>query len=222
MPAIFPAVISALTARQEQILRFIGGRMRSAGSPPTVREIGERFGISSTGAVRNHLAALFKKGVLRKVPGVSRGLRLASHLEEEGASRWGEEPHTQGIPILGQVVAGQPLLSEEALDGHIGVDRSLLPRGGGSVFALRVKGDSMAGAGIQERDLVLVRKQEQAESGDVVVGVVDGEATVKRFKRRGRDLWLEPENPAYRPIRMGQKGGDRIIGKVVGLIRRFS
>lgn len=209
----------ALTARQEQVLRFIGGRLRTAGSPPTVREIGQRFGISSTGAVRNHLTALFKKGVLRKVPGVSRGLRVVSVLREE-VPQGGVDPAIQPVPILGQVAAGVPLLAEETLEGHIGVDRSLLPRGV-TVFALRVKGDSMIGAGFQERDLVLVRRQEQAENGDVVVGIVDGEATVKRLKRKGREVWLEPENPAYQPIRMDAKGGDRIAGKVVGLIRRF-
>ena len=217
-------MVSGLTVRQGQILRFIGGRLHSAGSPPTVREIGQRFGISSTGAVRNHLTALFRKGVLRKVPGVSRGLRVVSSPEGEGESfapAW-RQPDTLGVPILGQIVAGQPLLAEECLEGHIDVDRSLLPKGA-TVFALRVKGDSMAGAGIQERDLVLVRKQESAETGDVVIGIVDGEATVKRLRRRGREVWLEPENTAYKPIRMNQKGGeDRIAGKVVGLIRRFT
>lgn len=229
-------MISELTHRQKEIVEFVGERLRSAGTSPTVREIGQRFGIASPGAVRNHVDALLKKGALLKIPGISRGLRPAPQAAGGTPPRVREEvvryetqdcgmrsrlPDMSWIPILGQVVAGQPLLSEETLEGHISVDRSLLPKSG-SVFALKVKGDSMIRAGIHEGDLVLVRKQEDAESGDVVVGLVEGEATVKRLERKGKETWLKPENPAYRKIRFGKEGGeDRILGRVVGLIRRM-
>lgn len=211
---------SGLTQRQREIAEFVGSKLRSSGTSPTIREIGQRFGIASPGGVREHIQALLKKGALRKIPGVSRGLRPAEPAKKYGAPRrdW-ELPNVSEVPILGQVVAGNPLLSEETLEGHVSVDKSLLPKSG-SVFALKVKGDSMVRAGIHEGDLALVRKQEDAESGDIVVGLVDGEATVKRLQRKGKETWLKPENPAYRKIRFGKEGGeDRILGRVVGLIR---
>lgn len=228
-------MISGLTRRQGEIVEFIGEQLRSAGTSPTVREIGQRFGIASPGAVRNHVDALLKKGALRKIPGIHRGLRPVPQECDANPNRIREEvvryepqecgmrshlPDMSWIPIVGHVVAGQPLLSDENFEGHVSVDRSLLPKSG-SVFALKVKGDSMVRAGIHEGDLALVRKQEDAESGDIVVGLVDGEATVKRLQRKGKGAWLKPENPAYRKIRFGKGGEDRILGKVVGLIRRM-
>lgn len=212
-------MVAELTQRQQEIADFVGEKLRSSGTSPTIREIGQQFGIASPGGVREHVQALLKKGALRKIPGVSRGLRPIGAGRKQGVSgRDWELPNVSEVPILGQVVAGNPLLSEENLEGHVSVDRSLLPKSG-SVFALKVKGDSMIRAGILEGDLALVRKQEDADSGDIVVGLVDGEATVKRLQRKGKGAWLKPENPAYRKIRFGKGGEDRILGKVVGLIR---
>ncbi|GEM_PF-6987661 len=202
---------SELTPKQAQILRFIGGKLRSAGSPPTLREIGQRFGISSTGAVQNHLTALFRKGVLRKVPGIHRGLRLTSPVEGEessegeGSAAW-RLPSIQGVPILGQVVAGQPLLAEECLEGHIDVDRSLLPKGSVIDFLTLVEKFDLAGV-----SLVSLKEEinTASASGRVMTTIMialaqfEREQTSERTKekmawRAGKGLPIGPPPLGYR------------------------
>ena len=199
-----------LTARQKQVYDFISDAILERGSAPTIREIGERFAIQSTNGVRSILTALIKKGYLRKTPNVSRGLELTSR-------RRGTVRH---LPLVGSVPAGMPLLAEENVEGSIAVDVSFAPSD--DTFTLRVVGESMIGAGIADGDFVLVRRQQSAEPGDIVVAVIGDEATVKRFFPEPDRVRLEPENDAFGPIIVEyDTPGFYIAGKVVGLLRRI-
>lgn len=199
-----------LTERQKQILDYIESLIVERGHSPTIREIGARFGISSTNGVRSHLAALVKKGYLKKEDYISRGLELTRNL----ASRIGR------VPLVGSVPAGLPIDAVENIEGEIALDLSFMPKG--DSFSLTVTGDSMIGAGIYNGDVVVVQKQSVARKGDIVVAIVNGEATVKRYFRDGERIRLQPENSDFEPIYIGRKSGDfRIAGKVVGLLRRI-
>jgi repressor LexA len=199
-----------LTKRQKQIFGFISDRIRKAGSPPTIREIGNQFAISSTNGVRSILSALITKGYIRKHPGLSRGLELVD--DQISAYRT--------VPAVGTVPAGLPLLAEENSEGFYAVDESFLPVG--DVFMLRVTGESMIEEGIFDGDFVLVKKQETAESGEIVVAVIGGEATVKKYRPNAEAIVLEPANPAFAPIEVDAASGDfYLAGKVVGLMRRM-
>jgi len=200
-----------LTDRQREILEYIEGEIVDRGHSPTIREIGGRFGISSTNGVRAHLVALVKKGYLKKQDFISRGLELTRTL----ASQIGR------VPLVGSVPAGQPIDSAENIEGEIALDLSFMPKG--ETFSLTVTGDSMVNAGILNGDVVIVKKQAVANAGQIVVAIVDGEATVKRYFPEGKRIRLQPENGAYEPILVDKKSGDfRIAGRVVGLLRRFS
>jgi repressor LexA len=200
----------SLTDKQRRILEFIESMVLEHGSSPTIREIGKRFGISSTNGVRTHLAALIKKGYLKKSDYISRGLELTRRFGS-GIGR---------VPLVGAVPAGQPIDAVENIESEIIVDLSFVPKG--DSFSLRVTGDSMIGAGINDGDVVIVKKQAVAEKGDIVVAVIEGEATVKRYLPEGRRIRLQPENPDFEPIIVTKKSGEfRIAGKVVGLLRRF-
>ena len=208
-----------LTSRQREILDWIKAFQGREGMPPTVREIGAAFGMRSTGSVRTHLQALRRKGWLgEKRPGRHRGMGvLHSRLRIEKTPPRGGG--LRQVPILGRVAAGPLLLAEENLEGSLSLDPALLPRSG-EVFALRVRGDSMVGAGILDGDLALVRRQETAEAGEIVVAMLDGEATVKRFRPEGDRIVLEPENPALRPIVVEPGSGEfRILGRLAGVVR---
>lgn len=199
-----------LTEKQRQILRFIESLITEKGHSPTIREIGVRFGISSTNGVRTHLSALVRKGYLKKSDYISRGLELTRRLAA-GIGR---------VPLVGSVPAGQPIDAAENIEGEIMLDLSFLPKG--DTFSLTVKGDSMVEAGIYDRDVVIVRKQQVAQKGDIVVAVLNGEATVKRYFPEGQRIRLQPENSVYEPIYVSRKSGEfRIAGKVVGLLRKL-
>ncbi|MBD3403246.1 transcriptional repressor LexA [candidate division GN15 bacterium] len=201
---------TSLTDKQRAIFEYIRDRIVSRGQSPTIREIGEAFGIRSTNGVRTHLAALIKKGLLKKQSAISRGLELARPLAGDVGR----------VPVVGSVPAGSPIDAIENIEGEIAVDFSFLPKG--DSFSLRVSGDSMIQAGIFDGDVVVVKKQEVAESGDIVVAVLNGEATVKRYHPRNGKVVLQPANDAYEPIEVDRDSGDfRIAGKVVGLMRRF-
>jgi repressor LexA len=200
-----------LTDRQREVLEFIQGFTEAHGVPPTVREIGGRFHVTPRAAF-DHLRALERKGYLRRraTQGrTSRALTLAVR-----------PPSTREVPILGRIAAGVPLLAEENREGALPLDPSWVGGRGDDVFGLRVHGESMINAHIVEGDLVLVRRQDHAHPGDIVVALVDGEATVKRFAREGHAVLLRPEHPTMAPIvvREGEKDL-RILGKVVGLVR---
>jgi len=199
-----------LTDRQREIYEFVRDVIMTDGRPPTMREIGERFEIRSTNGVREALAVLEKKGYIRREPYLSRGIEL---VEEFPTS-------VTPIPILGRVAAGLPLLAVENIEGHVAVDRSYLPSG--DVFSLRVTGESMRDEGIKDGDLVLVKKQDTAHKGDIVVAVIGDEATVKRFYPDRSRVRLEPANPDFGPIIVDKNApGFFIAGKVVGLLRKM-
>lgn len=200
-----------LTEKQKAVLEFIQRQITDRGHSPTIREIGEKFSIQSTNGVRTHLNALIKKGYLKKERFISRGLELTQSLTE-GVGR---------LPLVGSVPAGLPIDAIENIEGEIALDLSFLPRG--ESFSLTVIGESMKGAGIFDGDIVLVKKQRVAQKGDIVVAIIDGEATVKRFFPSEKSIRLQPENNDFEPIIVNKRSGDfRIAGKVVGLLRRMT
>jgi repressor LexA len=200
-----------LTERQQEVLGFIQEFSETHGVPPTVREIGGRFHVTPRAAF-DHLRALERKGYLRRRSTEGRSSRALTLAVPRSTAR--------EVPILGRIAAGAPLLAEENRDGALPLDPVWIGGRGDDVFGLRVRGESMINAHIVEGDLVLVRRQDHAQSGDIVVALVDGEATVKRFGRDGRAVLLRPEHPTMAPIviREGEKDV-RILGKVVGLVR---
>ena len=200
-----------LTRRQQEVLTFIRSFSQRHGMPPTVREIGERFHVTPRAAF-DHLRALERKGYLRRraTPGrTSRALTLA------------DRPTTvREIPILGRIAAGAPLQSEENREGTLPLAADWFGSKADEIFSLRVRGESMIDAHIVDGDVVVVHRQDHAQPGDIVVALVDGEATVKRFAREGQAVVLRPEHPTLPPIvvRPGEHEF-RVLGKVVGLVR---
>ena len=204
-----------LTDRQQSIYNFIAGIINGRGAPPTIREIMDEFHISSTNGVRTTLAALEKKGHIRRHPRLSRGIELVDYEERETLSE------TRQVPLIGRVAAGAPILASQNIETTLQVDSSMVPATG-ELFALRVHGESMKDAGILDGDIVLARQQETAERGDIVVAIIDDEATVKRFYPEPDGARLLPANDAFDPI-VVTEGSDefRIAGRVVSLMRRF-
>ena len=200
-----------LTDRQQEVLGFIQTFTEANGVPPTVREIGGRFHVTPRAAF-DHLRALERKGYLRRRSTAGRTSRALTLVVPP--------PKMHEVPILGRIAAGVPLLAEENRDGVLPLDPAWVGGRGDDVFGLRVRGESMINAHIVEGDLVLVRRQDHAQPGDIVVALVDGEATVKRFARDAHAVLLRPEHPTMGPIviREGEKDL-RILGKVVGLVR---
>ena len=202
-----------LTRRQREILGFIKTFTQRHSVPPTVREIGGRFHVTPRAAF-DHLRALERKGHLRRRVTAGRSSRNLTLVERA--------PATREVPVYGRIAAGEPLFAEQNLEGTLPVGVEWLAGKGEEVFALKVRGDSMINAHIVEGDLVLVRRQQSAEPGDIVVALLDNEATVKRFTRQGEAIVLKPEHPTMAPIlvRQGQKDCKN-LGKVVGLVRGF-
>lgn len=198
-----------VTPRQRRILEYIAETVRERGYPPTVREIGEAVGLTSSSSVHAQLANLERRGLLHKDPTKPRAMTLS-------------EPRAEAVvvPVLGRIAAGAPILADEHVEDHLTIPAPFAGRG--ELFALRVEGDSMVGAGILDGDVVVVRSRTDAADGDIVAVLLPGpaepEATVKRLKRaRGRVL-LVPENPAMEPVEMDPDG--RIIGTVVSVLRK--
>ena len=201
-----------LTIRQKQALDFIVMATNELGCPPTIREIGDALGISSTNGVRYLLGALAQKGYIRRRPHVSRGIELMENRRPESL---------RAVPLLGRVAAGEPTLAQENIEEFFFLDSSFLTSG--EVFALRVKGESMRDVGIFDGDIVFARQQPSAERGDIVVAIIGEEATVKRFYPENGRIRLEPANSFYGPIIVEKDApGFRIAGKVVALIRKIS
>jgi repressor LexA len=202
-----------LTSRQREVLGFIQTFTGRHGVPPTVREIAERFRVTPRAAF-DHLRALERKGMLQRRAAAGRTSRALTLTATGGPYR--------PVPILGRIAAGSPLLAEENREGDLPLASSALPDGGHDVFALRVRGDSMINAHICDGDLVLVRRQDSAQPNDIVVAMVDADATVKRFQRDGERIVLRPEHPTMSPIVVDPHEREvRILGKVVGLLRGF-
>ncbi|MCH8501670.1 MAG: transcriptional repressor LexA [Aliidiomarina sp.] len=198
-----------LTPRQQQILDLVRDTIEATGMPPTRAEIAERLGFRSSNAAEEHLRALAKKGVIQMIPGMSRGIRV---LQDE------PEKLAEGLPLIGQVAAGEPILAQQHIESHYQVDQSMFhPH---ADFLLRVQGMSMKEIGILDGDLLAVHKTNEARNGQIVVARVDDDVTVKRFERRGNVVLLHPENEEFSIIQVDLTQQFMTIeGLAVGVIR---
>jgi len=204
-----------LSPTQRKILEFITETIRDHDRSPTIREIGEEIGIASTNGVRYHLSILERRGYIKREKGISRGIEWREHHPRSGATDGANE-----IPLVGGVAAGRPILAVENIEGVIAVDEMFAKSR--ECFALRVSGDSMKDAGILDGDVVIVNPQPTARTGDVVVALLDDEATVKTYVREKGRVILRPRNPDYEDIVLDRGSDDaRVLGKVVGLMRRL-
>jgi repressor LexA len=206
-----------LTKRQQEIFDFIKRYSAKYGYPPTVRDIGKAVGLASSSTVHAHLANLEKLGLLRRDPSKPRAIELldrAMGAMADNVRSIGNRAQGPGLPLVGQVAAGQPVLAEENIEDYVQVP----PAAGGDTgeYILQVRGDSMIKAGILEGDYVVVRPQEDATDGEIVVALVGEDATVKRFFRESDHIRLQPENDAMEPIRTTDV---KLLGRVVGLFR---
>ena len=205
-------MIRPLTPRQAEILQLIKDYQSETGMPPTRAEIAVRLGFKSANAAEEHLKALAKKGVIAMLPGTSRGIRL---IEDDTA------PEQLGLPLIGKVAAGQPILAAEHVQDHYQIDANLFKPH--ADFLLRVQGMSMQDIGILDGDLLAVHKTHQAQPGQVIVARVDDEVTVKRFQRDGHQVLLLPENPDFQVIKVDLRQQHFVVeGLAVGVIRNGS
>ncbi len=214
-----------LTWRQRKVLQVIRDSVQKRGYPPSMREIGEAVGLTSTSSVSYQLSTLQSKGYLRRDAGRPRTVevRLPGHpavrpeaeVDDEAAPLDIASQEPTYVPLVGRIAAGGPILAEEAIEDIFPLPKQIV--GDGTLFLLKVVGDSMINAAIADGDWVVVRQQPVAENGDIVAAMIDGEATVKTFKRSGEHVWLMPHNPVYTPI-----PGDEaaILGRVVAVLRR--
>lgn len=220
-----------LTEKQKDILNFIIQFHNEVGYPPTLRQIGKHFGISSTFGVKRHLDALVKKGYLNVESFASRGISIikqkdetefskTNYLENEKSQFYQENVIPQ-IPIVGRVAAGIPITAIENIEGSVAIDPSLFKHSE-NCFALKVKGDSMINAGIFDGDLVIVSQTNEVKNDDIIVAIIDGEATVKRFYNKNNQIKLIPENENYQPIEITNYESFSIAGKVIGAIKLFN
>ncbi len=217
-----------LTAKQQRVYDYILSYISDNGYPPSIREIAAAVGVQSPSTIHFHLKALEEAGVITRGKGKTRAITAVRPLaepdsREEAATepahvRLGEEaePEVNQVPVLGNVAAGSPILAEECIEDYLTYDT-----GGrsGEHFALRIRGDSMLNAGILPGDLVVVHRQSTAENGEIVIALLDTEATCKRLRRRDGRVWLVPENDDYQPI---DGTHSQLLGKVVALVREYS
>jgi repressor LexA len=220
---------SGLTARQRRVLEVIRDSVERRGYPPSMREIGDAVGLTSPSSVSHQLHALERKGFIRRDPNRPRALEvlvpgeradrldggdlLAAGVDETGSGDL--RPAPSYVPLVGRIAAGGPILAEQAVEDVFPLPRQIV--GEGTLFLLKVAGDSMVDAAICDGDWVVVRQQPVAENGEIVAAMIDGEATVKTYKRRDGHVWLLPHNPAYEPI----PGDDAVVlGRVVAVLRR--
>ena len=212
---------TSLTDRQRTILEVIRTSVTTRGYPPSIREIGDAVGLTSTSSVAHQLRTLERKGYLRRDPNRPRAVDVrgaddaATPVVTTDVAGSDSLPEPTFVPVLGRIAAGGPLLAEEAVEDVFPLPRELV--GEGSLFLLKVVGESMIDAAICDGDWVVVRQQNVADNGDIVAAMIDGEATVKTFKRTRGQVWLLPHNPAFEPI----PGNDAaVLGKVVTVIRK--
>ena len=199
-----------LTERQSKILDYIRYVTKVRSYPPSVREIGEAVGLSSSSTVHNHLNQLERRGLIKRDPSKSRTVQLVTDAQADAQRR-----NAVSIPVIGNVAAGAPILAEQNVEDHMLLSSDMAQEGN---FLLRVRGESMINAGILDGDLVLVKPQQEATNGSIVVALVDGDATVKRFERGNGHVKLIAENPAYEPI---VTTNISLVGVVRGVIRLF-
>jgi repressor LexA len=223
---------TGLTPRQRRVLEVIRDWVERFGYPPSVREIGDAVGLTSTSSVHHQLRTLERKGYLRRDPHRTRAVDVRGPEDQAGgdepvgtddevgsdasAGPLARRPEPAFVPLLGDIAAGGPILAEQAVESVFPLPREIV--GEGTLFLLNVRGDSMLDAAIQNGDWVVVRQQPVAESGEIVAAMIDGEATVKTLRRRDGRIWLMPANPAYDPI-----AGDEatVLGRVVAVLRRL-
>ena len=203
-----------LTKRQQEIFDFIKRYSARHGYPPTVRDIGKAVGLASSSTVHAHLANLEKVGLLRRDPSKPRAIELLDKAVDAAKNVIGGQ---SGLPLVGQVAAGQPILAEENIEDYVPVPG--IAGGEEGEFVLGVRGDSMVDAGILDGDFVVVRRQDTAADGEIVVALVGEEATVKRFFREADHVRLQPENETMEPIRSREV---RVLGRVVGVFRKVA
>ena len=203
-----------LTKRQQEIFDFIRKHSARYGYPPTVRDIGKAVGLASSSTVHAHLANLEKIGLLRRDPSKPRAIELLDRAMGSAVESVRGIVRSDGLPLLGSVAAGEPVLAEENIEEYVSVPE--LAGGGDGQYLLQIRGDSMKDAGILEGDYVVVRSQSTARDGDIVVALLGEEATVKRFFHESDHIRLQPENEAMEPIRSKDV---KVLGRVVGLLR---
>jgi repressor LexA len=204
-----------LTKRQKEIFDFIRSYASKTGYPPTVREIGKAVGLHSSSTVHAHLANLEKLGLLRRDPSKPRAIEMLERGVGNAVESVKGMVGTEGLPVLGAVAAGQPMLAEENIEDYVTIPE--MAGGGDGTYLLRIRGESMKDAGILEGDHVVVHSQDTARDGDIVVALLGEEATVKRFFKEPDHIRLQPENETMEPIRSKEV---KVLGKVVGLLRK--
>ena len=201
-----------LTDRQKEVLRTIYKLSQTSGYPPTVRELGEKIGVSSSCTVQRHLETLERKGYIKRSRSKARTIEIINSYDPTMLPQ-----QTVPVALVGTAAAGQPITAVEHIEGVFALPQELV--GSGESFMLRVQGESMIEAGLSDGDLVVVKRQETADNGDIVVALLDDEATIKRLYRRKGKVWLEPANPRMKPIICDQVS---IIGKVILGIKQFA
>lgn len=199
-----------LKPRQQAILQYIEDKIRNDGYPPSVREIGEAVGLKSSSTVHAHLLKLEEMGYLKRDPAKGRAVTPINFGDQS------EEKHSERLPLVGKVAAGQPITAEQNIEDFLTIPEELI--GTGEHFLLKVQGDSMIEAGILDGDYLIVRQQADAANGEIVVAMIENEATVKRFYRRDKGIELKPENSSMKPILVREAS---IVGKVTGLLRQM-
>ncbi|UCF79902.1 MAG: transcriptional repressor LexA [Candidatus Eiseniibacteriota bacterium] len=228
-----PGVGFGLGTRAREILEFIVNSILEKGFPPTIREIGIEFGISSTNGVRYYLETLERAGCIRRKGRVSRGIEVRREwIDSARRESWrftSERVRGGGrrlraielveVPLVGRVAAGTPIFAEENIEDVITLDNRLARPG--KLFALRVSGNSMRGAGLLDGDIAIVRQQSHADTGDIVVAILGEEATVKRYMLSKGKIVLKPENEDYKPMVVGEGTEFSVVGKVVGAVRKY-
>jgi repressor LexA len=202
-----------ITDRQQAIYLYIKDFILSHKFPPTIREIGEEFGIKSTNGVRDALNALEKKGLIKKFSNCARGLELKQHALHAPAN-------AAYLPVIGSIAAGTPILAEENIETTLTIDKSMLPRSS-EIFALRVQGDSMTGDGILNGDLAIIRMQKNAERGQIIAAIIDGDATLKHYHPSANKIELRASNPKYSSIIVNEGENFSIAGILAGVIRKM-
>ena len=218
----FPSPHGDITDRQRRILEAIRDSVATRGYPPSMREIGDAVGLTSSSSVKHQLSALQAKGYLRQDPNRPRALDVVMPDEQPEADAAAELSNSRSderivdVPLVGRIAAGGPILADQQVEDVFALPRQLT--GDGELFMLNVSGDSMIDAAICDGDWVVVRRQQTAENGDIVAALLDDEATVKTFRRRDGHVWLIPHNPAYTPI---DGTHAQIMGKVVSVLRKI-
>lgn len=207
--------VPELTAEQQRVLSYILKYRDKTGFPPTARELAAGLGYKSANNARQHLRLIEQKGFIRLIPGKARGIEITADIAFEEYC----EEEQAGVPLIGSVAAGSPITAIENVEGYLTIDRTMFK--GEGLFALRICGDSMTGIGVLHGDIVVIRKKTAAEQGEVVVVVIDGDATLKRFIKENGQIKLRAENPNYEDIVLHAQSSIQIAGKLVGVIRKY-